>query len=160
MSTRASVYYEDDGIHVFQDLADSGSDQFVAEVFRRPDHAYPAARPTAKPHHPRRTRRRNDPGEGGKAAYRPRRWPADRQAPGKEARMTYSLCETVTATGSSRRHIRQLTAKGQKLSGGADTIALCGRAVAWDLGTPIAKITPEAICPGCLAAYAALGRPV
>jgi len=45
----------------------------------------------------------------------------------------YSFCETVTASSVSPWHIRELTAVGRKLGGGADTLALCGREVSWDL---------------------------
>ena len=45
----------------------------------------------------------------------------------------YSFCETVTATGSSPWHIRKLSDNGPKYGGEADTPALCGRTVAWDV---------------------------
>jgi hypothetical protein len=47
--------------------------------------------------------------------------------------MKYSFCETITAGADSPWHIRPLTDKGQKLGGGADTKALCGREVSWDI---------------------------
>jgi hypothetical protein len=47
----------------------------------------------------------------------------------------YSFCETAAAYGSY--HIRELTAKGQCLSGGADTQTLCGLPAAWDLKVPL-----------------------
>jgi hypothetical protein len=47
--------------------------------------------------------------------------------------MEYSFCETATAGAKTPWHIRVLTAKGRKLGGGADTPALCGREVSWDL---------------------------
>ena len=49
----------------------------------------------------------------------------------------YAFCETATASGSTPWHIRKLTDNGIKLSGGADTPALCGRVVAWDVGVGI-----------------------
>lgn len=45
----------------------------------------------------------------------------------------FAFCENVMATGTSVIHIRILTQRGLRLSGGADTPALCGREVAWDL---------------------------
>lgn len=46
----------------------------------------------------------------------------------------FAYCETVTASPFSPHHIRQLTEVGLKLGGGADTPALCGRALngGWD----------------------------
>lgn len=52
----------------------------------------------------------------------------------------YSFCETVHAVGPW--HIRRLTEKGYCLGGGADTPALCGRKVAWDVSSRIA-VTPN-----------------
>jgi hypothetical protein len=51
----------------------------------------------------------------------------------------YSFCEFVSATPFSKWHIRLLTEKGQKFGGGADTLALCGRAVSWDLNVTITE---------------------
>jgi hypothetical protein len=45
----------------------------------------------------------------------------------------FALCESVTATGTSPRHIRVLKENGMKAGGGADTDSLCGRPMAWDL---------------------------
>jgi hypothetical protein len=45
----------------------------------------------------------------------------------------YAECERVTAGPTSPTHIRQLTEKGRFPGGGADTPALCGAKVAWDL---------------------------
>ena len=45
----------------------------------------------------------------------------------------YSFCENVQATPLGLWHIRELSKEGRKLSGGADTKALCGREVAWDI---------------------------
>lgn len=45
----------------------------------------------------------------------------------------YALCERVTASPTSPHHIRPLTTAGKKMSGGADTVALCGAKVAWDV---------------------------
>lgn len=42
----------------------------------------------------------------------------------------FSYCETIAAY---KWHIRQLTDKGRKLGGGADTNALCGAPVKWDV---------------------------
>lgn len=51
----------------------------------------------------------------------------------------FSFCESVTATAQQPWHIRMLTDKGIKLGGGADTKALCGVKVQWDLDVPITE---------------------
>ena len=64
----------------------------------------------------------------------------------------YSFCETVFASSSSPWHIRPLTAKGKKLGGGADTVALCGRVVAWDLNVKMTGFhLSHNACKACLA---------
>lgn len=45
----------------------------------------------------------------------------------------FALCEAVTATATSPKHIRMLTDVGMKTGGGADTNSLCGRQMSWDL---------------------------
>ncbi|WIE81201.1 hypothetical protein [Curtobacterium sp. MCSS17_016] len=45
----------------------------------------------------------------------------------------YALCERSLATPFSPHHVRPLTAAGKKMSGGADTLALCSAEVAWDV---------------------------
>lgn len=66
----------------------------------------------------------------------------------------YSFCESVTAGPSSPWHIRILTDKGQKLGGGADTKALCGREVCWDLKAVIdAHHLDKNTCKKCLEEY-------
>lgn len=67
--------------------------------------------------------------------------------------MGYSFCESVWATSVSRWHIRKLTSKGRKLGGGADTEALCGLTVAWDLNSPISDAYLQHACPECARAY-------
>jgi len=64
--------------------------------------------------------------------------------------MEYSFCETVTAGSRSRWHIRPLTEKGRKLGGGADTLALCGRKVSWDLNTPVTESQFAHCCLTCV----------
>lgn len=54
----------------------------------------------------------------------------------------FAFCESIHATSTSPWHIRKLTDKGLKLGGGADTKALCGREVAWDLEVEIKPSTP------------------
>ena len=61
----------------------------------------------------------------------------------------YSFCETVTAGGASPWHIRKLTSKGKKLGGGADTKALCGRPVGWDIKANINDHALRVCCQGC-----------
>lgn len=67
--------------------------------------------------------------------------------------MTYSFCEAVTAEALSKWHIRLLTDTGRKLGGGADTPALCGRVVSWDIRTEVAPNTLEFACPTCKEIY-------
>lgn len=61
-----------------------------------------------------------------------------------------SYCETATAGPRSTWHIRLLTAAGKKMNGGADTPALCGREVAWDLPGDVTN-DPDIVCPSCYA---------
>ena len=44
----------------------------------------------------------------------------------------YAFSETATASPDSPWHVRHLVS-GLKTSGGADSLALCGREVAWDI---------------------------
>ena len=67
--------------------------------------------------------------------------------------MTYSFCEIVQASGSTPWHIRLLTKKGKKLGGGADTVALCGREVSWDLNVEITDGHLVHCCKDCVDAY-------
>lgn len=76
----------------------------------------------------------------------------------------YSLCERVTATGTSPHHIRILTDAGMFKGGGADTLALCGAKVAWDVSELDLADVPRMVenehpsfhlCRGCLAALPA-----
>ncbi len=48
----------------------------------------------------------------------------------------YSFCENINNPALGHWHIRKLTEKGQRLGGGCDTLALCGRKVHWDLDVP------------------------
>jgi len=61
----------------------------------------------------------------------------------------YRFCETVTASSRSRWHIRELSAIGPKYSGGADTPALCGRQVSWDIHCNITANQVEGCCATC-----------
>ena len=65
----------------------------------------------------------------------------------------YSFCETAHATGSSPWHIRKLTSAGKKLGGGADTPALCGRKVAWDIKANINEFAIKYACAHCQDAF-------
>ena len=65
----------------------------------------------------------------------------------------YSVCEPETAGGASPWHIRKLTAAGRKLGGGADTKALCGRKVSWDINTPVHKDAVRLACALCVAEF-------
>jgi hypothetical protein len=66
----------------------------------------------------------------------------------------YSYCETVTAGSTTPWHIRVLSDKGKKLGGGADTPALCGRTVAWDLNVDITTMNLTGACTKCREVYA------
>jgi len=61
----------------------------------------------------------------------------------------YSFCETISAQALAPWHIRELTALGMKLGGGADTDALCGVPVAWDLKVPISAHHLSHCCRKC-----------
>ena len=68
----------------------------------------------------------------------------------------YAFCESVTAGPRSFWHIRHLTDKGWKYGGGADTKALCGRKVAWDLRVKITDFNiTNNCCQKCQEAYKA-----
>jgi len=67
----------------------------------------------------------------------------------------FAFCESVHATSTSPWHIRKLTDKGMMTGGGADTKALCGREVAWDVECeicPLVLIQPD-VCGKCVTAY-------
>lgn len=61
----------------------------------------------------------------------------------------FAFCESVYATSTSPWHIRKLTDKGFKLSGGADTNALCNREVSWDLDVEITQHHLSHCCRRC-----------
>ena len=66
----------------------------------------------------------------------------------------YSFCETVTAAPLGLWHIRKLTKNGYKYGGGADTKALCGKKVSWDMAVDITKYHLENnTCKKCLNEY-------
>ena len=70
--------------------------------------------------------------------------------------VTYSFCESVHASGSSRWHIRPLTDAGRKLGGGIDTPSLCGHVRAgwgWDLNVEITEHHLGYACPTCVERY-------
>jgi hypothetical protein len=66
--------------------------------------------------------------------------------------MNYSFCESVWAGSRSRWHIRKLSEKGRMLGGGADTKALCGKTVSWDLLAPFI-VGRYPVCEKCEQAY-------
>jgi hypothetical protein len=93
-----------------------------------------------------------------------------RTTPAPDKPLPFAFCEPVTAGSFSRWHIRPLTLQGRKEGGGADTPALCGQKVAWDLGNPDVAATlardraqdPELLheyCPNCLSQFALLPPP-
>lgn len=56
------------------------------------------------------------------------------------------------ATSNGTIHLRVLTGSGLKLSGGADTMALCGAQVAWDTATPVGPdaLADRRTCRSCV----------
>lgn len=78
-------------------------------------------------------------------------------------KVEFAFCEAMTASATSPWHIRPLTAVGKKLGGGADTPALCGRKVSWDLQGDVKptmdsyrKATsagPSYVCNACAEVY-------
>ena len=64
----------------------------------------------------------------------------------------YVFCETNFAY---KWHIRKLTEIGPKYGGGADSNALCGLNISWDLKSkiPDKKYLEYNICNSCYAAY-------
>ena len=60
----------------------------------------------------------------------------------------YAYCETIAAYVW---HIRPLTKVGLKLGGGADTPALCGAKVLWDLSLKVDPTEPSfrTVCEKC-----------
>lgn len=69
--------------------------------------------------------------------------------------MDHSFCESVHATGTSPWHIRELTAAGRKLGGGADTPALCGRDLCkgWDLNVEMTDHHLSHACKKCVEVF-------
>lgn len=61
-----------------------------------------------------------------------------------------SFCETVTATGATPWHLRRLSEKGCKYTGGADTPALCGRTVCWDVEVDVTAEHLKHACRKCV----------
>ncbi len=69
-------------------------------------------------------------------------------------KVKYSFCESVHATPYSKWHIRRLTKLGRKLGGGADTLALCGRVIGWDLDVKLDfHHLAHNSCPSCVEEY-------
>jgi hypothetical protein len=58
----------------------------------------------------------------------------------------FAFCESIYASSISPWHIRELTYRGLKLSGGADTKSLCDREMSWDLDV---EITPHHLTHCC-----------
>lgn len=71
----------------------------------------------------------------------------------------FFFSETVTAHALAPWHIRPAGDKGRCPGGGADTAALCGRVVAWDLDLEVTDETVARVgpCARCAAAFR-LGR--
>jgi hypothetical protein len=65
----------------------------------------------------------------------------------------YMFCETATAGSRTPWHIRLISPTGPKYGGGADTPALCGTEVAWDLAVEITNHHLTHACPQCVQAY-------
>ena len=69
----------------------------------------------------------------------------------------FSFCKTTTAGPGWKWHIRELTKKGKRLSGGADTPSLCGALnplYGWDLNVNINEYHLEnSTCLKCRELY-------
>jgi hypothetical protein len=65
----------------------------------------------------------------------------------------YRYCEPAMASSRSRWHIRPLTEKGPRYGGGADTTALCGTVVAWDLEVRVDEKHFRGCCCECVRLY-------
>lgn len=65
----------------------------------------------------------------------------------------FSFCETYSAPPWCPWHIRALSQRGKKLGGGADTPALCGTLVAWDLEVHINEHHLSHACEACVEKY-------
>jgi len=68
----------------------------------------------------------------------------------------YAFCESVLATPISKWHIRELTDKGLRLTGGIDSPSLCALInKGWDLDVPIdlKNIKRYNTCLKCVNAY-------
>jgi len=71
-----------------------------------------------------------------------------------EANKDYAFCEASTAGSLSKWHIRPLNGHKPKLGGGADTPALCGRTVSWDLEIVLTEYHLKTnACPICEKIY-------
>jgi len=71
-----------------------------------------------------------------------------------EIMIKYSFCENAGAGPMSKWHIRPLTDKGRKLGGGADTLALCGWKVNWDVLVELTEFhLKNNACKKCLKVY-------
>ncbi len=69
----------------------------------------------------------------------------------------FSFCESNTASGHGKWHIRKLTAVGHKPGGGIDTASLCKRVIVrrgWDVLAPMSAFhLRENTCPECRELY-------
>ena len=69
----------------------------------------------------------------------------------------HAFCENVAAGSTSPWHIRILTEKGKKTSGGADTPAMCGHVVHWDRQYPVSRaavfLLDKDVCQKCSTLY-------
>jgi hypothetical protein len=66
---------------------------------------------------------------------------------------TYAFCETIFSGAYTPWHIRLLGPAGRKINGGADTLSLCGRKVAWDLKVEITDHHLTHCCSDCSKLY-------
>jgi hypothetical protein len=64
--------------------------------------------------------------------------------------MQYSFCETATA---SRLHIRSVGKEGRKISGGVETLSLCGCKISRDLTVKVTAFTVGQACSKCRDIY-------
>ena len=70
--------------------------------------------------------------------------------------MDYAFCESVTASGTSPWHIRELSEQGLKLGGGIDRSSFCGCVKpphGWDLRAEITDKHLGHACKECASEY-------
>lgn len=65
----------------------------------------------------------------------------------------YAYCERVTAGSNTSWHIRELTSRGHRYGGRADSLSLCGARVAWDVKCDVSSEPTDRDCKWCREAF-------